>query len=87
MKPESPKINGPRIMGTIDLEALNPANRKKAAKPEPEEDKPAPAPQEPKPVAEAKPEPKPQPAPEPKAAVKEEAPHNPRRSPKSPQPK
>ncbi len=77
VKPESPKINGPRIMGTIDLDALNPANRKKTAKTETEEDKPAPAPQEPKPDAEDKLEPKPQPAPEPKAepkAAKEETP-------------
>ncbi|WP_423736918.1 translation initiation factor IF-2 [Chitinophaga caseinilytica] len=87
VKPESPKINGPRIMGTIDLEALNPANRKKAAKPEPEEEKPAPAPapQEPKPAAEAKPEPKPQPAPEPKA-VKEEAPAQPAPAPQPEKP-
>ncbi len=87
VKPESPKINGPRVMGTIDLDALNPANRKKAAKPEQQEDKPAPAPMEAAPAAEAQPAPKPQPAPEPKAepapapapapapkAVKEEAP-------------
>ncbi len=87
VKPDSPKINGPRIMGTIDLEALNPANRKKAAKPEPEEEKPAPAPapQEPKPAAEAKPEPKPQPAPEPKA-VKEEAPAQPAPAPQPEKP-
>lgn len=87
VKTESPKINGPRIMGTIDLEALNPANRKKAAKPEPEEEKPAPAPapQEPKPAAEAKPEPKPQPAPEPKA-VKEEAPAQPAPAPQPEKP-
>ncbi|MGE7773299.1 translation initiation factor IF-2 [Chitinophaga sp. NPDC101104] len=87
VKPESPKINGPRIMGTIDLEALNPANRKKAAKPGPEEEKPAPAPapQEPQPAAEAKPEPKPQPAPEPKA-VKEEAPAQPAPAPQPEKP-
>lgn len=54
-KPESPRINGPKVMGTIDLDALNTANRNKkpaAKKAEPAEEKPAPKAAEPTPAAE-----------------------------------
>lgn len=69
VKPEVPKINGPKIMGSIDLDALNKDNRaaKKPAPPkkkedaEPVADKPTPAPQETAPVAEVKETPAPAP--------------------------
>jgi translation initiation factor IF-2 len=65
-KPESPRINGPKVMGTIDLDALNAANRNKKQAPkkaEPEE-KPAPKAQEPAPVAEKETPPAKEPAPQ-----------------------
>lgn len=66
-KAEAPRVAGPKVMGTIDLDALNSANRgkKPAAKKEPEE-KAAPAPQQ-----EPAPEPKAPAAPAPAAEVKE----------------
>lgn len=67
VKPEAPKINGPKIMGSIDLDALNKDNRtakKPAAKKKDDtetvEDKPTPAPQETVPVAEVKATPAPE---------------------------
>lgn len=79
VKTESPKINGPKVITTIDLEALN-RNKKPAAKKEPEE-KPAPTPtatpatpkeEKPQPVTPpvaAKPEEKPEPTPAPPVAT------------------
>lgn len=48
----APKINGPKIMGSIDLDALNPANRNKKPAAKSAEEKPAPKAQEPAPAAE-----------------------------------
>ncbi|RPD38511.1 translation initiation factor IF-2 [Chitinophaga barathri] len=70
-KAEAPRVAGPKIMGTIDLDALNAANRSKkpAAKKEQPEEKAAPAPRQDAPA----PEPTEAPAtPAPKAEVKEE---------------
>ncbi|MGO4294735.1 translation initiation factor IF-2 [Chitinophaga sp. RAB17] len=79
VKTEAPKINGPKVITTIDLDALNrnkkpvakkaeqeetPAPQPEAVKPPVKEEKPTPAPVIPAPpVAEKQPEPKPVPAP------------------------
>ncbi len=75
VKPDAPRINGPKIMGTIDLDALNAANRNKKAGPKKEEEKPepAPAPAEPTPVAEKAPEKEEKAAPAPVAKTEEKA--------------
>ncbi|MBC9931577.1 translation initiation factor IF-2 [Chitinophaga qingshengii] len=66
VKTESPKINGPKVITTIDLDALN-RNKKPAAKKE-QEEKPAPQ----QPAATAPKEEKPQPVATPPVAVKPE---------------
>ncbi|RFS23557.1 translation initiation factor IF-2 [Chitinophaga silvatica] len=61
VKPESPKINGPKVITTIDLDALN--RKKPVAKKTEQEEKPATPPPAPKPIQEQKPVEAPAPTP------------------------